>query len=187
MYNDGEGNVRLEFHIPTRGLIGFRSKFLTVARGEGIMSTLFLGYEPWYGDIVSTRSGMLVASENGTAVTYGLNNAQGRGITFIEPGTPVYGGMIVGMNSRGSDLAVNVAKEKKQTNVRASTSDFAIKLTPPLKFSLEEALGMISDDELIEVTPKNIRLRKRLLTQDQRSKARHAANKEPQQIGNGRT
>jgi GTP-binding protein len=187
MYNDGEGNVRLEFHIPTRGLIGFRSKFLTVTRGEGIMSTLFLGYEPWYGDIVSTRSGMLVASENGTAVTYGLNNAQGRGITFIEPGTPIYGGMIVGMNSRGSDLAVNVAKEKKQTNVRASTSDFAIKLTPPLKFSLEEALDMISDDELIEVTPNNIRLRKRLLTQDQRSKARHAADKEPQQTGNGRT
>ena len=187
MRSDGQGNVRLEFHIPTRGLIGFRSLFLTATRGEGIMSTLLLGYEPWYGDIVSTRSGMLVASENGTAVTYGLNNAQGRGITFIEPGTPVYEGMIVGMNSRGSDLAVNVAKEKKQTNIRASTADIAIKLTPALKFSLEEALGMIGDDELIEVTPTNIRLRKRLLTQDQRSKARHAANKELQQIGNGRT
>jgi len=187
MRNDGQGNVRLEFHIPTRGLIGFRSLFLTATRGEGIMSTLLLGYEPRYGDIVSTRSGMLVASENGTAVTYGLNNAQGRGITFIEPGTPVYEGMIVGMNSRGSDLAVNVAKEKKQTNIRASTADIAIKLTPALKFSLEEALGMIGDDELIEVTPTNIRLRKRLLTQDQRSKARHAANKELQQIGNGRT
>jgi GTP-binding protein len=180
MRNDGAGNVRLEFHIPTRGLIGFRSTFLTATRGEGIMSTLLLGYEPWYGDIVSTRSGMLVASENGTAVTYGLNNAQGRGITFIEPGTPVYEGMIVGMYSRGNDLAVNVAKEKKQTNIRASTSDIAIKLTPALKFSLEEALGMIGDDELIEVTPDNIRLRKRLLTQDQRSKARHAAGKEPQ-------
>jgi GTP-binding protein len=181
MRNDGQGNVRLEFHIPTRGLIGFRSKFLTATRGEGIMSTLFMGYEPWYGDIVSTRSGMLVASENGTAVTYGLNNAQGRGITFIEPGTPVYEGMIVGMNSRGSDLAVNVTKEKKQTNIRSSTADIAIKLTPPLKFSLEEALDMISDDELIEVTPKSIRLRKRLLTQDRRFRARHAANREPQQ------
>ena len=180
MYNDGEGNVRLQFHIPTRGLIGFRSTFLTATRGEGIMSTLLLGYEPWYGDIVSTRSGMLVASENGTAVTYGLNNAQGRGTTFIEPGTAVYEGMIVGMHSRGNDLAVNVAKEKKQTNIRASTSDIAIKLTPPLKFSLEEALGMISDDELIEVTPDNIRLRKRLLTQNQRARARHAADKEPQ-------
>lgn len=187
MRNDGLGNVRLEFHIPTRGLIGFRSTFLTATRGDGIMSTLFLGYEPWYGDIVSTRSGMLVASKNGTAVTYGLNNAQGRGITFIEPGTPVYEGMIVGMNSRGNDLAVNVAKEKKHTNIRSSTSDIAIKLTPPLKSSLEEALGMISDDELIEVTPGNIRLRKRLLTEDQRAKARHAAGKEPQQTGNGRT
>ncbi|MBM3174080.1 MAG: translational GTPase TypA, partial [Chloroflexi bacterium] len=176
MYNDGEGNVRLEYRIPTRGLIGFRSTFLTVTRGEGIMGTLFLGYEPWCGDIVSTRSGMLVASEDGTAVTYGLNNAQGRGVTFIEPGTSVYEGMIVGMNSRGSDLAVNVAKEKKQTNIRSSTSDIAVKLTPPLKFSLEEALDMISDDELIEVTPKNIRLRKRLLTQDERFRARHAAN-----------
>jgi GTP-binding protein len=177
MRNDGQGNIRLEFHIPTRGLIGFRSKFLTATRGEGIMSTLFLGYEPWYGDIVSTRSGMLVASENGTAVTYGLNNAQGRGITFIEPGTSVYEGMIVGMHARGSDLAVNVAKEKKQTNIRASTSDIAIKLTPPLKFSLEEALDMISEDELIEVTPANIRLRKRLLTQGQRSRARHGADR----------
>jgi len=177
MRNDGHGNVRLEFHTPTRGLIGFRSKFLTATRGEGIMSTLFLGYEPWYGDIVSTRSGMLVASENGTAVTYGLNNAQGRGITFIEPGTSVYEGMIVGMHARGTDLAVNVAKEKKQTNIRASTSDFAIKLTPPLKFSLEEALDMISEDELIEVTPANIRLRKRLLTQGQRSRARHATDR----------
>jgi GTP-binding protein len=172
MRNDGQGNVRLEFHIPTRGLIGFRSKFLTSTRGEGIMSTLFLGYEPWYGDIVSTRSGMLVASEAGTAVTYGLNNAQGRGITFIEPGTAVYEGMIVGMHARGNDLAVNVAKEKKQTNIRASTSDIAIKLTPPVKVSLEEALDMISEDELIEVTPANIRLRKRLLTQNQRARAR---------------
>jgi GTP-binding protein len=187
MRNDGQGNIRLEFHIPTRGLIGFRSKFLTATRGEGIMSTLFLGYEPWYGDIVSTRSGMLVASEAGTAVTYGLNNAQGRGITFIEPGTAVYEGMIVGMHARGNDLAVNVAKEKKQTNIRASTADIAIKLTPAVKFSLEEALDMISEDELIEVTPANIRLRKRLLTQNQRARARHAASRELQQNGNGDT
>jgi GTP-binding protein len=186
MRNDGKGNVRLEYHIPTRGLIGFQSTFLTATRGEGIMSTLFLGYEPWYGDIVSTRNGMLVASEEGVAVTYGLNNAQGRGITFIEPGTPVYEGMIVGMNSRGNDLAVNVTKEKKQTNVRSSTSDIAVRLTPPMKFSLEEALDIISDDELIEVTPKNIRLRKRLLTQNERFRARHAAQRELQQsIDNG--
>jgi GTP-binding protein len=172
MRNDGQGNVRLEFHIPTRGLIGFRSLFLTTTRGDGIMSTLFLGYEPWFGDIVSTRSGMLVASEDGVAVTYGLNNAQGRGVTFIEPGTAVYEGMIVGMHARGNDLAMNVAKEKKQTNIRASTADIAIKLTPAVKFSLEEALGMIGDDELIEVTPANIRLRKRLLTQNERFRAR---------------
>jgi GTP-binding protein len=185
MYNDGASNVRLEFNIPTRGLIGFRSTFLTATRGEGIMSTLFLGYEPWCGDIVSSRSGMLVASEDGIAVTYGLNNAQGRGITFIEPGTSVYEGMIVGMNSRGSDLAVNVAKEKKQTNIRSSTADIAVKLTPPLKFSLEEALDMISADELIEVTPKSIRLRKKILTQEQRFRERNATARTPQPNGDG--
>jgi GTP-binding protein len=178
MYNDGRGNIRLEYHIPTRGLIGFRSIFLTATRGEGVINTLFLGYEPWYGNIRSTRNGMLVASDYGTAVTYGLNNAQGRGITFIEPGTEVYTGMIVGMNSRGTDLEVNVCKEKKQTNIRSSTSDIAVKLTPPLKFSLEEALDMINDDELMEVTPKSIRLRKKLLTQNQRARAKHALTKE---------
>ncbi|MFC1905553.1 translational GTPase TypA [Chloroflexota bacterium] len=187
MHNDGQGNVRLEFHIPTRGLIGFRSIFLTATRGAGIMSTLLLGYEPWCGDIVSSRSGMLVASEEGTAVTYGLNNAQGRGITFIDPGTAVYEGMIVGMNSRGNDLAVNVTKEKKQTNIRSSTSDIAVKLTPPFRFSLEEALDMIGDDELIEVTPKSIRLRKRLLTQNERVRAHHSARRESQQGDNGDT
>jgi len=141
------------------------------------MNTYFLGYEPWYGEIVSTRNGMLVASDTGTAVTYGINNAQGRGITFIDPGTEVYEGMIVGMNNRGNDLAVNVCKEKKQTNIRSSTADIAIKLTPPMKFSLEEALDMIGDDELIEVTPKSIRLRKKLLTQDERARAKHLASK----------
>jgi GTP-binding protein len=133
MYNDGQGNVRIEYRIPTRGLIGFRSAFLTATRGEGIMSTLFLGYEPLMGEIVSMRTGMLVASDQGTAITYGLNNAQERGSTCIEPGTEVYEGMIVGMNSRGNDLAVNVCKEKKKTNVRSSTSDIAIRLTPALK------------------------------------------------------
>lgn len=172
MHNDGQGNVRLEFHIPTRGLIGFRNTFLTATRGEGIMNSLFLGYEPWSGKIFSTRSGVLVASADGVAVTYGLNNAQGRGLTFIEPSTPVYEGMIVGLNARGQDIAVNVCKEKKQTNIRSSTSDFAIKLIPPLKISLEQALDLIADDELIEVTPENIRLRKKILTQDKRLRAR---------------
>jgi GTP-binding protein len=168
MRNDGHDNVHLEFHIPTKGLIGFRSAFLTATRGEGIMNTIFLGYEAWRGAILSTRSGVLVASEQGIAVSYGLNNAQGRGLTFIEPGTLVYEGMIVGMNSRPRDIAINVCKEKKKTNVRSSTSDIAIKLTPPVKLSLEQAIDFINKDELVEVTPQNIRLRKKLLTQAQR-------------------
>lgn len=172
MRNDGKGNVRMEFRIPTRGLIGFSSPFLTQTRGEGVMNTLFIGYEPWSGDMPSTRSGVLVAAENGTAVTYGLNNAQGRGITFIEPGTPVYEGMIVGQHPRSNDMAVNVCKEKKQTNIRSSTADIAIKLTPAVKLSLEQSLDFINSDELVEVTPQSIRLRKRLLTQHARLRAR---------------
>jgi GTP-binding protein len=180
MRNDGQGNVHMAFRISTRGLIGFRSAFLTATRGEGVMNTLLLGYEPWVGEIVSARSGALVAAAEGVAVTYGLNNAQGRGVTFIDPGTMVYEGMIVGLNSRGNDLPVNVCKEKKQTNIRSSTSDIAVKLAPPVKMSLEQALDFISDDELVEVTPKNIRLRKKLLTQHQRLRASYAARRESQ-------
>jgi GTP-binding protein len=132
------------------------------------MNTIFLGYEAWHGDITSTRSGALVASEQGVAVTYGLNNAQGRGLTLIGPGTLVYEGMIVGMNPRSQDIAMNVCKEKKKTNMRSSTSDISIKLTPPVQMSLEQAIGFINKDELVEVTPENIRLRKKLLTQTQR-------------------
>jgi GTP-binding protein len=168
MGNDGHDNIHLEFRITTKGLIGFRSAFLTATRGEGIMNTTFLGYEGWRGAIVSTRSGALVASEQGIAVSYGLNNAQGRGITFIGPGTLVYEGMIVGMNSRSQDIAVNVCKEKKKTNMRSSTADISIKLTPPVQLSLEQAIDFINRDELVEITPENIRLRKKLLTQAQR-------------------
>jgi len=175
MHNDGQGNVRMEFRIPTRGLIGFTNAFLTATRGESIMNTLFLGYEPWRGEIASDRNGALVSAADGVAVTYGLNHAQGRGITFIEPGAHVYEGMIVGLNSRVQDMAVNVCKEKKQTNVRSSTSDIAIKLTPAVKLSLEQALDFIKEDELVEVTPKSIRLRKKLLTQAGRLRARHLA------------
>ncbi len=139
------------------------------------MNTMFLGYEPWRGEIVSTRNGVLVASEQGFAITYGLNNAQGRGLTFIEPGTQVYEGMIVGQNSQLQDIPVNVCKEKKKTNIRASSSDIAIKLTPPLKMSLEEAIDFINRYELVEVTPKNIRLRKKLLTYSQRLRGISAA------------
>ena len=170
MRNDGHDDVRLVFHVPTKGLIGFRNALSTATRGESIMNTTLLGYEPYHGDMISTRNGALVASEQGTAVAYGLNNAQGRGCTFIEPGTLVYEGMVIGLNSRPKDIAINVCKEKKKTNIRSSTSDIAIKLTPPVKLSLEQAVDFISDDELIEVTPENIRLRKRLLTQAQRSK-----------------
>ncbi|MDP2729011.1 MAG: translational GTPase TypA [Dehalococcoidales bacterium] len=175
MHNDGKGNVRLVYHIPTKGLLGFRNAFLTATRGDSIMNTLFLGYEPWRGDLVSARSGVLVASEGGTAITYGLNNAQSRGPTFIDPGTEVYEGMIVGLNSRLQDIPVNVCKEKKKTNVRSSTSDFAIKLTAPVKMSLEQAIDFINRDELVEVTPRNIRLRKKQLTYTQRLRNKAAA------------
>ncbi len=181
MRNDGHDDVRLIFHVPTKGLIGFRTVFSTATRGEGIMNSTFLGHEPYHGDMISTRNGALVASEQGIAVTYGLNNAQGRGCTFVEPGTLVYEGMVVGLNSRPRDIAVNVCKEKKKSNVRSSTSDFAIKLTPRVQLSLEQAIDFINDDELIEVTPGNIRLRKRLLTQAQRSKERASSRRNAKQ------
>ncbi len=168
MHNDGHDNIRLEFHIPTKGLIGFRSAFLRATRGDSIMNTIFTGYEAWRGEIVTTRSSVLVASEPGIAVIYGLNHAQERGNTFIEPGTPVYEGMIVGMHARLQDIPVNLCKEKKKTNIRSSTSDIAVKLTPPIRFSLEQAIDFIDNDELVEVTPENIRLRKKLLTHTQR-------------------
>ena len=172
MTNDGSGNVRLEYHIPTRGLIGFRNAFLTLTQGNGAMSSLLISYEPWLGKIGTTRMGALIASEQGVAVTYGLSNAQQRGDTFIEPGTPVYEGMIVGLNARPMDMVVNVCKEKQKTNVRSSTSDIAVRLTPPIIMSLEQSLDFINNDELVEVTPQNIRLRKRYLTQHERSRQR---------------
>jgi GTP-binding protein len=171
MRNDGKGNVRMEFHIPTKGLIGFRSAFLTATRGSGVMNTIFLGYEPWKKEIGSIRSGVLVASESGTALTYGLNNAQERGLLFIGPGVQVYEGMIVGTIQRSRDIAVNVCKEKKQTNIRSSTSDIAIKLTPPILFSLEQSIDFINRDELVEVTPQHIRLRKKILQETMRLRA----------------
>jgi GTP-binding protein len=172
MTNDGSGNVRLEYHIPTRGLIGFRNAFLTLTQGNGAMSSMLINYEPWLGKIGTTRMGALIASEAGVAMTYGLNNAQQRGDTFIEPGTPVYEGMIVGLNARPMDMVVNVCKEKQKTNVRSSTSDISVRLTPPIIMSLEQSLDFINNDELVEVTPQNIRLRKRYLTQHERARAR---------------
>jgi GTP-binding protein len=168
MRNDGQGNVRMEFRVPTKGLLGFRGAFLTACRGEGVMNTVFLGYEPWQGDIVSSRNGVLVASEQGTAVTYGIRNAEGRGPIMVEPGMQVYEGMIVGMNTRAQDIPVNVCKERKKTNMRSSTQEIVVRLTTPLKLSLEQAIDFINKGELVEVTPENIRLRKKLLTNTQR-------------------
>jgi GTP-binding protein len=172
MVHDNQGNVRLEYRIPTRGLIGFRGDFLTATRGSGVMNTQFLAYEPYMGDISSSRNGVMMASEAGIVCANGLCNAQERGVTFVEPGTSVYEGMIVGLHARLQDIAVNCCKEKKLTNMRSSTSDIAIKLTPPLKMSLEQSIDFINRDELVEVTPESIRLRKKILGENQRLRAR---------------
>jgi len=172
MTSDGSGNVRIEYRIPTRGLIGFRNAFLTLTKGNGAMSSLLIGFEPWLGKMGTNRMGALVASEQGSAMTYGLNNAQQRGDTFIEPGTPVYEGMIVGLNARPDDMAINICKEKQKTNIRSSTSDISVRLTPPILMSLEQSLDFINNDELVEVTPQNIRLRKKYLTQHERMRNR---------------
>ncbi|MFQ6028387.1 MAG: translational GTPase TypA, partial [Dehalococcoidia bacterium] len=170
MTNDGLGNVRLEFDIPTRGLIGFRSFFLKTTRGNGVNSSVFTQFQPMTGEVKYNPSGVLVASEGGVAVTYGLLNAQGRGSTFIEPGTTVYEGMIVGMHPREEQIPINVCREKKLTNMRSSTADIAKRLSPSVKMSLEESLDFISADELVEVTPQSYRLRKRELSTAARQK-----------------
>jgi GTP-binding protein len=172
LVHDDNGRARLEFDVPTRGLIGFRNLFLTATRGEGIMNSLLLGYRPWAGPIGTTRNGALIAHETGPALSYGLAAAQERGMTFVEPGEDVYEGMIVGLNAKDSDLTVNVCKGKKLTNMRASTSDIDVRLTPPLKLSLEQSLDFLADDELLEVTPKHVRLRKRLLQEHERARAK---------------
>ncbi|MBN2075748.1 MAG: translational GTPase TypA [Dehalococcoidales bacterium] len=177
MTNNGQDNVRMIFHIPTRGLIGLRSTFLTATRGESVSNNIFLGFEPMLGEIITTRNGVLVASEDGFAITYGISNAQERGLTFVEPGTQVYEGMVVGLNTRPQDIPVNVCKEKKKTNIRSSTSDIAVKLTPAIKFSLEQAIDFIAADELLEITPGNIRIRKKLLTHAQRLR-NHSATRQ---------
>src|SRR6267142_899327 len=168
MVNHGSGRVRLEFRIPARGLIGFRSQFLTDTKGTGIMNHLFAGWEPWHGAIGSRTTGALVADRAGTATPFAIWNLQERGEILIEPQTPVYEGMIIGENSRQRDMDVNVTKEKKQTNMRASTADEAIRIVPPRILSLEQSIEFINDDELVEVTPKNIRLRKKILAANQR-------------------
>ena len=165
-----KGYTRLEFKIPSRGLLGYRTEFLTDTKGNGIMNSVISGFEPFAGDIETRGQGVLVAFETGTAVTYGLYNAQDRGALFIGAGTPVYEGMIVGINPKPDDITVNVCKKKHVTNMRSAGADDAMRLTPPLTFSLEQCLEFVEDDELCEVTPKSIRLRKKILNNDLRAK-----------------
>lgn len=169
---NGDSTTRLIFEIPTRGLLGLRNQLLTISRGTAVMNSIFSKYKPLGDNIGQLRNGVLIASENGKAVTYGLNIAQGRGVTFIIPQTQVYIGMIIGLNSRENDIEINVTKEKKQTNVRSSTSDIAVQLTPPTIFSLEQCIDFLEDDELLEVTPQNLRLRKRILDPVLRNRAK---------------
>lgn len=166
------GHTKVEFKIPARGLIGYRTDFLTDTKGEGTMNSIFECYEPYKGEVQSRTRGVLVAFEQGTSVTYGLYNAQERGELFIGAGVEVYEGMIVGINSRNEDISINVCKEKHLTNTRASGSDDALRLVPPIQLSLEKAIEFIQDDELVEVTPKNIRLRKKIL--DSKTREREA-------------
>jgi GTP-binding protein len=163
MVNHGTGRVRLEYRIPSRGLIGYRTEFLTDTRGTGLLNHLFDGWDEWQGEIAHRQNGALVADRTGRATGYAIDNLQARGTMFVAPGDQVYEGMIVGENSRDNDLDVNITKEKKLTNVRASTADEGIKLTPPRIMNLEQCLEWIREDELLEVTPKSLRLRKRSL------------------------
>ena len=168
------GHTKIEFKIPARGIIGYRTEFLTDTKGEGTMNHIFDSYEEYKGDIQARVRGTIVAFENGKSITYGLYNAQDKGELFIGPGVEVYEGMIVGLNSRGEDLAINVCKEKHLTNTRASGSDEALRLVPPIQMSLEKAIEFIQDDELVEVTPESIRLRKKILNNKDRERAARA-------------
>jgi GTP-binding protein len=168
MINHGSGRVRLEFEVPSRGLIGIRSEMLTETRGTAIMNSLFHGYIEWQGEIAMRPTGSLIADRAGKATGYSINNIQERGVIFIEPATEVYEGMIIGENSRNHDLDVNIVKEKKLTNMRASSADDAIRLVPPKILNLEQAIEFVKEDEYVEVTPKSIRLRKKILKANQR-------------------
>ncbi|HLB05620.1 MAG TPA: translational GTPase TypA [Thermodesulfobacteriota bacterium] len=170
MVNDGKGHVRIEFLIPARGLIGFRGEFMTDTKGSGVMNHTFHDYQPYKGEIGGRRNGVLIAHEDGEATAYALWNLEDRGIMFVEPGAKLYPGMIIGQHSRDSDLVVNPCKKKQLTNMRASGADEAIRLTPPIRLSLEQALEYIEDDELVEVTPKTIRLRKKYLNPEERKR-----------------
>ena len=167
----GNGNTRLEFSIPSRGLIGYRGEFMTDTKGNGVINTVFDGYGPYKGDIAYRKQGSLIAFESGESITYGLFNAQERGTLFIGPGVKVYAGMVVGQNGRGEDIELNVCKKKQLTNTRSSSADEALRLTPPKILSLEQALDFIETDELLEVTPASLRIRKKILDPTLRKRA----------------
>ena len=171
MSTASDGSVRLEFHIPSRGLIGFRGNFLTSTKGTGIINTIFDGYSPYKGDFQYRKQGSLIAFEGGEAVTYGLFAAQERGTLFIGPGAKVYSGMVIGQNDKAEDIELNVCKTKHLTNTRSSSADEALKLTPPRILSLEQALEFIDTDELLEITPKSLRIRKKILDPTLRKRA----------------
>lgn len=166
------GYVRLEFSVPARGLIGYSQEFMTDTKGNGILNSIFDGYAPYKGDIPMRKEGSLISFETGEATTYGLYSAQERGILFVTPGTQVYEGMVVGANPKGLDIEVNICRKKHQTNLRAAGSDEALRLSPPRQMSLEQSIEFIEDDELIEVTPKNIRIRKKILDSNKRYKSK---------------
>lgn len=168
MFSNNHGNTRFEYKIPSKNLLGIRNSLLTSTKGTAIINALFDKYSPVTPTLPQVRNGVLIASQSGTALTFGLQNAQGRGNTFIEPGTKVYAGMIVGQNSKKEDIEINVTKEKKQSNIRASSGDIAIALTPPINMSLEQYLDFLAEDELLEVTPLSLRLRKKLLSKLER-------------------
>jgi GTP-binding protein len=170
MHNHGSGRVRLEFRVPSRGLIGLRGEMLTETRGTIVMNTLFDGYIPYQGEIPQRPTGALISDRQGQTTTYALNGLQERGMLFVGPGVEVYEGMIVGEHSRDKDLDVNVVREKKMTNMRASTADDAIRLVPYKTLNLEQAIEFVAEDEVVEVTPKSLRLRKRILQQNKRPK-----------------
>lgn len=171
MGNASGNYTRLEFSIPARGLIGYRGEFMTDTKGNGIMNTIFDGYGPYKGDIQYRKQGSLIAFESGEAITYGLYNAQERGTLFISPGEKVYSGMVVGQSGKGEDIELNVCKKKQLTNTRSSSADEALRLTPPKILSLEQALDFIDTDELLEVTPKSLRIRKKILDPTMRKRA----------------
>jgi GTP-binding protein len=173
MSANGSGSTRMEFSIPSRGLIGYRGEFMTDTKGNGIINQIFDGYGPYKGDISYRKQGSLIAFESGEALTYGLFNAQERGLLFIKPGEKVYAGMVIGQNGKAEDIDVNVCKAKHLTNTRSSGADDALKLVPPKQMSLEQCLEFIDTDELLEVTPENLRIRKKLLDASQRKRAAH--------------